>query len=207
MIACFGLYDGYHESCFPADRLVENPLRLDAFKLNRIGAFAEGAVTRLKWGDHGGGAPARQTGTEYFDQREPRFWWFGTSRDGLGLNARRAAGGSPSPSDDHLHSYLLMLRTSLPTWRSAMTFKQGVSGNPHGNRHRTRHLLNQEFMQALLLHFRRHGKKAIEKVAREQPASYLKILGLLVPREHKVEHSNPIKDLTDEQLEAMIEYL
>ena len=88
-----------------------------------------------------------------------------------------------------------------------MTFKQGVSGNPHGNRHRTRHLLNQEFMQALLLHFRQHGKKAIEKVAREQPASYLKILGLLVPREHKVEHSNPIKDLTDEQLEAMIEYI
>jgi len=28
-----------------------------------------------------------------------------------------------------------------------------------------------------------------------------------VPREHKVEHSNPIKDLTDEQLEAMIEYI
>src|SRR5262245_7938487 len=90
---------------------------------------------------------------------------------------------------------------------SAMTFKQGVSGNPHGNRHHTRHLLNQEFMQALLLHFRQHGKKAIEKVAREQPASYLKILGLLVPREHKVEHSNPLKDLTDEQLEAMIEYI
>ena len=88
-----------------------------------------------------------------------------------------------------------------------MTFRPGVSGNPHGNRHRTRHLLNQEFMQALLLHFRQHGKKAIEKVAREQPASYLKILSLLVPREHKVEHSNPLKDLTDEQLEAMIEYI
>jgi hypothetical protein len=90
---------------------------------------------------------------------------------------------------------------------STMTFKQGGSGNPHGNRHRTRHLLNQEFMQALLLHFRQHGKKAIQKVAREQPASYLKILGLLVPREHKVEHSNPLKGLTDEQLEAMIEYI
>ena len=71
----------------------------------------------------------------------------------------------------------------------------------------TRHLLNQEFIQALLLHFREHGKKAIEKVAREQPASYLKILALLVPRQHKVEHSNPIKDLTDEQLEAMIEFI
>jgi hypothetical protein len=90
---------------------------------------------------------------------------------------------------------------------SVMTFRQGVSGNPHGNRHRTRHLLNQEFIQALLLHFRQHGKKAIEKVAREQPASYLKILALLVPREHKVEHSNLLKELTDEQLEAMVEYL
>jgi len=88
---------------------------------------------------------------------------------------------------------------------SAMTFKQGVSGNPQGNRHRTRHLLNQEFMQALLLHFREHGKKAIEKVAREQPASYLKILALLVPREHKVEHSNSLKNWTDEELEAGID--
>jgi hypothetical protein len=65
---------------------------------------------------------------------------------------------------------------------TAMAFKEGVSGNPHGNRHRTRHLLNQEFI-------------------------YLKILGLLVPREHKVEHRNLIKELSDEELEAMIEYI
>ena len=57
------------------------------------------------------------------------------------------------------------------------------------------------------MHFREHGKKAIEKVAREQPASYLKILALLVPRQHKVEHSNVIKSLSDQELEAMIEYL
>src|SRR5215469_10774042 len=62
-------------------------------------------------------------------------------------------------------------------------------------------------MQALLLHFRQHGKKAIEKVAREQPAAYLKVLALLVPREHKVEQSNVIKSLSDQELEAMIEYL
>jgi hypothetical protein len=86
-----------------------------------------------------------------------------------------------------------------------MTFQQGVSGNPHGNRHRTRHLLNQEFMQALLLNFRHQGKKAIEKVARNQPAAYLKILALLVPREMKVEHSGGVKAMTDEQIEAAIE--
>ena len=62
-------------------------------------------------------------------------------------------------------------------------------------------------MQALLLNFRHQGKKAIEEVARNQPAAYLKILALLVPREHKVEHSNPLKNLSDEQLEAMIAHL
>ena len=82
-----------------------------------------------------------------------------------------------------------------------MTFKQGVSGNLHGNRHRTRHLLNQ----ALLLNFRHQGKKAIEKVARNQPAVYLKILALLVPRELKIEQNQSVKAMTDEQLEAGIE--
>src|SRR6516164_5296014 len=86
-----------------------------------------------------------------------------------------------------------------------MTFRQGVSGNPHGNRHRTRHLLNQEFMQALLLNFRHEGKKAIEKVAREQPGVYLKILALLVPREMQIEHTNRIKQMTDEEIEQAIE--
>jgi hypothetical protein len=68
-------------------------------------------------------------------------------------------------------------------------------------------LLNQEFIQALLLHFREHGKKAIEKVAREQPASYVKILALLVPREMKFEHSQSLKSMSDEQLDQAIEAL
>src|SRR5262245_1197880 len=88
-----------------------------------------------------------------------------------------------------------------------MTFRAGVSGNPLGNRHHSRHLLNQEFIQALLLHFRQHGKKAIEKVAREQPAAYMKICALLVPREMKIEQTNRITGLSDEQLDAMISHL
>src|SRR5215469_18674670 len=90
---------------------------------------------------------------------------------------------------------------------SAMTFKQGVSGNPHGNRHRTRHLLNQEFMQALLLNFRHEGKKAIEKVARNQPGVYLKILASLVPRETKIEHSGGVKAMSDEEIDEAIELI
>jgi hypothetical protein len=67
--------------------------------------------------------------------------------------------------------------------------------------------LNGEFISALLRDFRQGGPKAIERVRRTQPAAYLKILALLVAREHKVEHSNAIKNLTDEQLDAMIEHL
>ena len=55
--------------------------------------------------------------------------------------------------------------------------------------------------------FRQHGQKAVARVRQTQPGTYLKVLALLIPREHKVEHSNPLKDLTDEQLEAMIEYI
>jgi hypothetical protein len=67
--------------------------------------------------------------------------------------------------------------------------------------------LNGEFIAALLRDFRHGGPKAIERVRRTQPAAYLKILALLCPREQKVENSNVIKSLSDQELEAMIEYL
>jgi hypothetical protein len=105
----------------------------------------------------------------------------------------------------HTHQSFADVENNAADMERNMTFQQGVSGNPHGNRHRTRHLLNQEFMQALLLNFRHQGKKAIEKVARDQPAAYLKILALLVPRELKVEQNQGVKAMTDEEIEQAIE--
>ncbi len=55
------------------------------------------------------------------------------------------------------------------------------------------------------LAFRRGGRAAINKVMKTQPAAFLKLLVLLVPREMKVEHSGGVKAMTDEQLEAGIE--
>jgi hypothetical protein len=83
----------------------------------------------------------------------------------------------------------------------------GQSGNPVGRTRGSRNKLTEEVICALLRDFRQHGQKAVARVRQTQPAAYLKILALLVPREHKVEHSNSLKDLTDEQLEAMIEYI
>lgn len=88
-----------------------------------------------------------------------------------------------------------------------MTFKRGTSGNPAGNRHHTRHLLNQKFLQALLLDFEAHGREAIEKCRKQSPLGYVKVLGHLVPREMKVEHSQTLKSMSDEEIEAAIEYI
>ena len=45
---------------------------------------------------------------------------------------------------------------------------------------------------------------AIEKVRKTQPAAYMKICALLVPREMKLEHSGGVKAMTDEQIEDAI---
>jgi hypothetical protein len=86
-------------------------------------------------------------------------------------------------------------------------WQRGQSGNPAGRPRGSRNKLSEEVICALLRDFRKHGEKAIAKVRREQPGVYLRCLTLLIPREHKVQHSNPLKDLSDEELEAMIEYI
>ncbi len=138
---------------------------------------------------------------------------FGSSLKSLKRFSRfcdSARGNVPLLREFRIHSALIGVFFAVDRSNVRRIFIEIGSAGPkflavRGNRHHTRHLLNQEFIQALLLHFREHGKKAIEKVAREQPASYVKILALLVPREHKVEHRNFAADLTDEELDAAIE--
>jgi hypothetical protein len=84
-------------------------------------------------------------------------------------------------------------------------FRPGVSGNRAGNVHRSRHALNADTIREMHLAFRRGGRAAINKVMKQQPAVFLKLLVLLVPRELKVEHSGAVKAMSDEQLEAGIE--
>ena len=84
-------------------------------------------------------------------------------------------------------------------------FRPGVSGNASGNVHRSRHSLNADTIREMHLAFRRGGRAAIDKVMKTQPAAFLKLLVLLVPREMKVEHTGGVKAMTDEQLEAGIE--
>jgi hypothetical protein len=77
--------------------------------------------------------------------------------------------------------------------------------NPGGSLEATRRSFNKDFLLALAADFKKHGAAAIEKVRKQQPAAYMKICASLVPREMKVEHSNAIKAMSDEQIEAAIE--
>src|SRR5262245_43010713 len=86
-------------------------------------------------------------------------------------------------------------------------WQPGRSGNPAGRTRGSRNRLSEEVICALLRDFSKHGEKAIARVRRDQPGVYLKCLCLLLPRQDKVEHSNGIKSLSDQELEAMVEYL
>jgi hypothetical protein len=86
-------------------------------------------------------------------------------------------------------------------------WQPGESGNPAGRVRGSRNKLSEAVVCALYRDFSKHGEKAIAKVRREQPGIYLRVLASLCPCEHRVERSNLLKDLTDQELEDMIEYI
>jgi hypothetical protein len=94
---------------------------------------------------------------------------------------------------------------SVVNGRSNGRFVKGFSGNPGGSPEATRRAFNKDFLVALARDFKAHGEQVLARVRRESPASYLKVCAMLVPRELKIEQSNGVKSMSDEQLEAGIE--
>jgi hypothetical protein len=100
-------------------------------------------------------------------------------------------------------------RTRIPA--PAARARQAATPPPHhrgpglpADAGRKRRKLNIATIDALQAAFDRGGKKAIDKVMRMQPALFLKMLVLLVPREMEVTHSNAVKSMTDQQIEDAI---
>jgi hypothetical protein len=84
--------------------------------------------------------------------------------------------------------------------------RRGISGNPGGSPEATRRAFNKRFLLDLAEDWQQHGREVFKRVGRENPASYLKVCAMLVPKEVKLEHStSAIKAMTDEQIEAAIE--
>jgi hypothetical protein len=87
-------------------------------------------------------------------------------------------------------------------------FAPGYSGCPGGSPEATRRAFNKRFLLDLAEDWQQHGREVFKRVRRESPAAYLKVCAMMVPKEMKADHSaSAIKQLTDAQLEAMIEHL
>jgi hypothetical protein len=70
-----------------------------------------------------------------------------------------------------------------PAW------KPGISGNMAGRTVGCRNRLSEKFLSDLLGAYDKHGKAAIECVAVNQPAEFLRIIAKLLPRKAEIEIS------------------
>jgi len=81
---------------------------------------------------------------------------------------------------------------------------KGYSGAITGDAARARRTLNTSTIAGMQWAFDRWGRAAIEKVAKQQPAIFLKMLVLLVPRELEITQARGPQGMTDEALEAAV---
>jgi hypothetical protein len=86
-------------------------------------------------------------------------------------------------------------------------FAPGFSGNAGGSPDAVRRVVNKAFLQDMAIAWQKHGAKALDRVAKEHPVAFCKMYTLIIPRQLTLEHSNAIKNLSDEALEAMIQHL
>jgi hypothetical protein len=68
--------------------------------------------------------------------------------------------------------------------KQALTqFKPGVSGNPAGRPRGARSRLSENFLEGLHRAFEQHGQQAIQRVVERDPATFLKIVSNIIPKE------------------------
>ena len=74
-----------------------------------------------------------------------------------------------------------------------------LGGRPLGSRNK----LTEIALAALGEHFAVHGVAAIDRVYREEPGTYLRIVASLLPRQLTVEKLSPFEHLSDAELDLI----
>jgi hypothetical protein len=79
---------------------------------------------------------------------------------------------------------------------------------PHsGRRKGARNKLAYSFVQALQSDFEKYGEEVIRVVRIEKPAEYLKVIASILPKELEISDGGRLKELSDEQLDSIIEFI
>jgi hypothetical protein len=122
------------------------------------------------------------------------------------------AGAAPtSVSDDAAPAALLVPMASAEPTASKQRgrpFMPGQSGNPSGRPKGAKNKLTDLFLSAITDDFAEHGAEALARVRAQDPASYLKIVGSLVPRELVLQREeSPAVDYAELSHDELVELL
>jgi hypothetical protein len=87
---------------------------------------------------------------------------------------------------------------------SSTAWKPGQSGNPAGRSIGNRNRLNEKFILALHDDFVEHGAAVIEKVRKDRPDTYLKVIASILPRELHFKNASAFEGMPDDKLDETI---
>jgi len=73
--------------------------------------------------------------------------------------------------------------------RKDTQFRVGNPGRPRGSKNK----ISKEYLASLADDFEKHGVAVIEKVRRERPDVYLKLVAQLVPRDIDMRHTGDLR--------------
>ncbi len=97
--------------------------------------------------------------------------------------------------------------TIRPQNRHLKPIQPGEVRNPAGRPKGSRNKLNETFLQALAEDFEANGKEVIEKVRKDRPQDYLKVIAAVLPKRMEIEDATPARpasELTDDELATII---
>jgi hypothetical protein len=80
------------------------------------------------------------------------------------------------------------------------TFKPGQVGNPRGRPKGSKHRLSEAFIRAIADDFEAHGVSVVQAVRADDPATYLRIVAGLMPKELVLTDERSLNTLTDDEL-------